>query len=91
LEKTVCIMTFHATYHALGFEKVLKEQNIDVKLIPVPRDLSSSCGSAARFRCQDLSSVKALVDEYCIEVDELYEREEETDRPGLLDRILRKK
>jgi hypothetical protein len=91
MDKKICIMTFHTTYHALNFEKVLKRQGIDVKLIPVPRDLSSSCGSAARFYFKDREKALALSKEYCIELDELYEREEERGKPSLLDRLIRKK
>lgn len=91
MNKKICIMTFHTTYHALNFEKVLQREGIEVKLIPVPRDLSSSCGSAARFSLDDREKALALSKEYNIELYELYEREEETDKPGLLDRLKRKR
>lgn len=84
-------MTFHSTYHALNFEKALKSVNMEVKLIPVPRDLSSSCGSAAKFNCQDYTHIQRLVEDHGIEVDEMHEREEDQKQPGLLERILRKK
>ncbi len=91
MNKKICIMTFHTTYHALNFEKALKREGIEVKLIPVPRDLSSSCGSAARFSLDDREKALTLSKEYNIELDELYEREEETEKPSLLDRLKRKK
>lgn len=91
MDKKFYIMTFHTTYHALNFEKALQKAGLAVKLIPVPRDLSSSCGSAARFECKDRDEVLALVKEYDIEVDELYEREEEKEKPGLFQRLRNKK
>lgn len=91
MDKKIAIMTFHTTYHALNFEKALNREGIDVKLIPVPRDLSSSCGSAARFYLKDREKALALSKEYNIELDELYEREEERGKPSLLDRLIRKK
>ncbi|NBG87856.1 DUF3343 domain-containing protein [Isachenkonia alkalipeptolytica] len=91
MDNKTCIMTFHTTYHALNFEKALKEKGIEVKLIPVPRDLSSSCGSAARFNLKDREKALALAREYHIELDELYEREAEVEKPGLLERLMKKK
>jgi len=43
------IITFHSTYLALRFEKLLKSNKIYVKIIPVPRRISTSCGLAGRF------------------------------------------
>jgi hypothetical protein len=43
------VATFHSVSRALRFEKMLLSQGVTVKLIPVPRVLSSSCGIAARF------------------------------------------
>ena len=44
-----CYATFYSEYDALVFERVMKENGVPVKLLPVPRYLSSSCGIAARF------------------------------------------
>ena len=44
------VITFPSVYHAFRAKKVLKEQGIEVELIPVPRELSESCdGLAARI------------------------------------------
>ncbi|MBT9140335.1 MAG: hypothetical protein DDT30_00911 [Dehalococcoidia bacterium] len=43
------VVTFHSVSQALRFEKLALSQGIAIKLIPVPRVLSSSCGIAARF------------------------------------------
>lgn len=91
MDNKICIMTFHTTYHALNFEKALKRDGVEVKLIPVPRDLSSSCGSAAQFYLRDKEKALALATEYNIELDELYEREPEAEKPSLLERLLKKK
>lgn len=40
------ITTFHTTADALLCEKVCKEQNMEGRMIPVPRQLSSGCGLA---------------------------------------------
>ncbi|MBU0566452.1 DUF3343 domain-containing protein [bacterium] len=40
------VITFPSTHYALKAEKVLEEAGLEIELIPVPRELSSSCGLA---------------------------------------------
>lgn len=47
-----CVITFQITQHALIFEKHMKSLSYDIKLMPVPRQISSSCGTAARVPCE---------------------------------------
>lgn len=56
-----CVVTFHITQHALIFESFMKEKGLEVKLMPVPRQVSSSCGTAARVSCD----VKDKILEWC--------------------------
>ncbi|MCW3490731.1 DUF3343 domain-containing protein [Dethiobacter alkaliphilus] len=64
--------TFHSVSHALRFEKLLKNHNLDVAMIPVPRVISSSCGIAARFSEQALPSVQRLLTEDGDDVESIY-------------------
>ncbi|SET73786.1 Protein of unknown function [Natronincola peptidivorans] len=68
-----CVLTFHTTHHALNTEKVLKEKNIPVKLMPVPRQVSSSCGIAAEFPCESREKILKLCKEYHIEFDDVHQ------------------
>ncbi|MDY0095254.1 MAG: DUF3343 domain-containing protein [Candidatus Vecturithrix sp.] len=43
------VILVYSTSHALRAEKVLGEADIPCKLIPVPRHLSSDCGSCIRI------------------------------------------
>ena len=54
-------MTFHSTHDALSFESLLKENNIEIKIIPVPRGISASCGLAARFNYDKLEEVMEMI------------------------------
>ena len=38
------IITFNSTTDAIAFEKFCKEKEIEGRLIPVPRNISASCG-----------------------------------------------
>jgi hypothetical protein len=57
------IITFPSVWHAFRAEKVLKTAGIKFLLIPVPRELSSSCqGLAARVDSADIEKTLALLD-----------------------------
>ena len=43
------IVLFNTTQAAIRAEKVLNQVGIKVKLIPVPRHISSNCGISLRF------------------------------------------
>lgn len=67
-----CIVTFHTTNQALTFEKVMKNNGVDVKLMPVPRQVSSSCGIAAQFPCELRNQIVKTCLEQNIEIDEIH-------------------
>lgn len=79
LSKYYCVMTFHSTHHALNFEKALKKEGIDIRLMPVPRQVSSSCGTAAEFPCEKQKDILKICDDLDIEIDKPYriEKKEE--------------
>lgn len=70
-----CIVTFHSTSQALTFEKVMKENKVGVKLMPVPRQVSSSCGTAAQIPCDLKNEIIKICLEQNIEIDEIHEIE----------------
>ncbi|MBI9095458.1 MAG: DUF3343 domain-containing protein [Sphaerochaeta sp.] len=47
------IATFYSQYGAVQFLKYARDNHIDCKLAPVPRVLSSSCGTCAHFMSND--------------------------------------
>ncbi|MGI5876914.1 MAG: DUF3343 domain-containing protein [Dethiobacteria bacterium] len=55
----IYIATFFSHYGAINFKKVLAGRGIRVQLMPVPRALSSSCGTCARFE-GDLTDMQFL-------------------------------
>ncbi|WIV13259.1 DUF3343 domain-containing protein [Proteiniborus sp. MB09-C3] len=81
-----CIVTFHTTNHALTFEKMLKRKGIDVKLMPVPRQVSSSCGTAAQFPCELRDKISTICLEQHIEIDEIHKIEEKHNN-GILSKL----
>lgn len=67
-----CLATFDTTHMALFFEKTCRNSGLKVRIVPVPRQLSSSCGLACSFPCEDEERVKALALEKEIEVSDYY-------------------
>lgn len=63
-----CIATFDTTHMALRFEKICRNAGYNVRIIPVPRDLSASCGFACNFPCSELELLRELAAEARVEI-----------------------
>ena len=48
------IATFFSHFGAIRFNKKLKAMGVNGTLMPVPRKVSSSCGTCVRFEAADL-------------------------------------
>ena len=63
MSEEIRIITFPSVWHAFRAEKVLKTAALACSLIPVPRELSSSCqGLAAKIAETDLERALSLLD-----------------------------
>lgn len=74
------IITFHQLTEALTFEKYCKQNDVKVRLIPVPRAISSSCGLSAKL--DDIENIKDKLEQEDIEYDEIY-----LEKNGLYEKI----
>ena len=68
---TTYIATFFSHFGAIRFSKELKAAGITGTLMPVPRKVSSSCGTCVRFAAE---SLPALPDD---DVEQLFRQEGE--------------
>lgn len=66
------VVLFYSTSSALQVEKLLKGMGIAVKLIPVPRQLSSDCGISLRFDRPDESLIRTILDNKQIETQGIH-------------------
>ncbi len=57
------VVLFDSTNHAIRAEKVAKKEGLKVKLIPVPRHLSSDCGTALRFLIEDNPAITQVFEQ----------------------------
>ena len=62
-ETLYCVVLFNSTTHAVRAEKICRKANIDVRLLPVPRRISSDCGVCLRFFAPDKPRITELLDE----------------------------
>jgi len=69
--KQICVITFHSTYYALKAEDIFKKSGVKVKLIPVPRSLSSNCGICLEFSCREKEKILNLVKIHKIKTEKI--------------------
>jgi hypothetical protein len=66
------VVLFYTTSAAMRAEKILRKENLAIKLIPTPRELSSDCGIALRFDWDHAEHVRTLLDSSRVEIDSIY-------------------
>lgn len=50
----ICIATFYSHFGAIRFKKLCEQRGWSARVMPVPRDLSSSCGTCVRYEGPEL-------------------------------------
>jgi len=66
------VVLVYSTSYALRAEKVLAGAEIDCKLIPVPRQLSSNCGICVRVRQDDSEAARQALEDGGVEIEGIY-------------------
>ena len=56
-----CVLLFQSVSQAMLAEKILKQQEIPHKVIPVPRQISSDCGVCIRFRPDERTRIESAL------------------------------
>jgi len=70
-EPDFSVVLFSSTSGALRAEKLAKEAGFTVKLIPVPRQLSSDCGVCLRCESTDVEAVRSLLGRAKVEYQQI--------------------
>ena len=65
------VILVHSTSHAIFAERILKQADLEVKLIPTPRHLSSDCGSAVRIAAKDQTQSEQLLTDAKVSIDRI--------------------
>ena len=59
------IATFYSHFGAMRFKKICDQRELAARLMPVPRDLSSSCGTCVSFEANSFEA-NSFDEENCI-------------------------
>lgn len=70
-----CVAIFHSIHRVMKAEKVLKQQKLNILLIPVPRQLTSDCGLAIRFAEPLRPAVEAALSDSGLAMAEVWLKE----------------
>jgi len=66
------VVLFYTTSSAIRAEKLLTKEGYAVRLVPMPRQLSSDCGIALRFDWQQHEQIKSALDKAQVEIDAIH-------------------
>lgn len=55
------LATFQTTHGALKGEQVLENNNLEILIIPTPREITASCGLSIKFEQGDLKVIQDLL------------------------------
>jgi hypothetical protein len=82
------VVTFPSVHHAIKTESKLKgKADFIIRLVPVPREISSSCGVAAKINNAQLVEIKGLFAANELEYDCIYLYDKPRQKPILVDKI----
>lgn len=54
------IAVFDSTHFALHFEKVIRNSGLKINIMPVPREITASCGISAKLETDEIDRVKEV-------------------------------
>lgn len=69
------VAIFHSIHRVMKAEKILKQAQKNILLIPVPRQLTSDCGLAIRFEASLLGEIEDVLATAGLEIQELHQRQ----------------
>jgi hypothetical protein len=55
------VVLFKSVSHAMRAERILKDEKIPFKIIPVPKSISSDCGVCIRFTSEYKEAIVAVL------------------------------
>jgi hypothetical protein len=73
--ETRCIITFLTVHQALKAEKVLLKNGFAITMIPVPREISSDCGVALKFECEEEARVAKVLESNMVKIESMHHLE----------------
>ena len=69
-----CVAIFQSIHKVMKAEKILKGHELEILLIPVPRQLTSDCGLAIRFPLTLRSPIEGVLGAAGLVIVELWQK-----------------
>lgn len=69
---TYCYITFPTIFSAIRAESLLRNEQHAIKMVPVPRVISSSCGTALRSSCDEVEAIRNHLLAQGVELEKTY-------------------
>lgn len=68
LEERFLVVSAESTHLVIKVEKILLNENIECRIIPLPTEISANCGLAVKLEEKYLKKVKEIVNRENLEV-----------------------
>ncbi|MCI6152152.1 MAG: DUF3343 domain-containing protein [Fusobacterium perfoetens] len=68
LEERFLVVSAESTHLVIKVEKILLNENIECRIIPLPTEISANCGLAVKLEEKYLEKVKEIVNRENLEV-----------------------
>ena len=72
MKENYSVVIFYSTSAAIRAESLTKKVNLKIKLIPIPRHLSSDCGVCLRFNNEDKPKIEKILQDGKVEYENIY-------------------
>ena len=69
------VAIFHSVHRVMKAEKILKYEDVEMLLIPVPRQLTSDCGLAIRYPEKDRERIEQILKREKLAPEEVFRKE----------------
>lgn len=70
-EEIFLLLAAHSTHLVIKFEMILKESGIQCRVIPLPSELSASCGLSVKTDLENLEKIREILKRESLDM-ELY-------------------
>jgi len=72
MKENYSVVIFYSTSAAIRAESLTQKANLKIKLIPIPRHLSSDCGICLRFNNEDKPKIEKVLRNGKVEYENIY-------------------
>lgn len=74
------IAAFDSTHYALKFEKAVRGAGFKINIMPVPREITASCGISAKLEIDEIEGIRLLAVKESLRVSGYYRVEVQNGR-----------